>query len=53
MGTKGQALVEHLKGMRAEVDGWMMGKDLPEARGGERGEDVVRPEGAEGGLYRD
>lgn len=41
--------------MRNEIDGWRMGKGLPEVEqaGGERNDDVERPDGDAGGLYND
>lgn len=57
LGTSAKALLKRLEGMRDEVDGWRSGKGLPEveAAGGERNDDVDRPQGGEGagGLYAD
>lgn len=55
IGYVGKALIARLEKMRDEVDGWRIGKGLPEVEkhGGERGEDVEQAEGDEGGLYKD
>ena len=55
LGTGAKALKKRLLEMRNEIDGWRMGKGLPEveAAGGERNDDVERPEGDAGGLYKD
>ncbi|WVQ81495.1 hypothetical protein IAT38_003619 [Cryptococcus sp. DSM 104549] len=55
VGSVGKALIAKLEAMRDEVDGWRMGKGLPEVEreGGERGDEVERGVGAEGGLYKD
>jgi len=41
--------------MQAEVDGWRMGKAVEglAEQGGERNDDVSRPDGDAGGLYKD
>ena len=51
VGTVGKALIHRLESMRNEVDGWRMGKGLPEAIKGEQGGDVERV--GQGGLYKD
>ncbi|WVW79435.1 hypothetical protein I302_101404 [Kwoniella bestiolae CBS 10118] len=55
IGSVGKILIHKLETMRDEVDGWRMGKGLPEVEqaGGERNEDVDRAEGDGGGLYAD
>jgi hypothetical protein len=39
--------------MRDEIDGWMQGKEVPGAEGGERNDDVERKDGKATGLYAD
>jgi hypothetical protein len=51
VGSVGKALVDALKERRAEIDGWLQGKDVPGAEGGEKNDDVTRKEGKATGLY--
>jgi hypothetical protein len=53
VGSVGKALIDKLKAMRDEIDGWMQGKDVPGAEGGERNDDVERKDGKATGLYAD
>nr|ODN90525.1 hypothetical protein L203_01634 [Cryptococcus depauperatus CBS 7841] len=55
IGFVGKALKAKLESMRDEIDGWRMGKGLPEVEkhGGELGKDVDLAKEDEGGLYRD
>ncbi|KAI9636996.1 uncharacterized protein MKK02DRAFT_45706 [Dioszegia hungarica] len=53
VGSVGKALVDALKERRAEIDGWLQGKNVPGAEGGEKNDDVTRKEDKATGLYAD
>lgn len=55
LGTSAKALKKRLEEMQEEVDGWRMGKAVEglAEQGGERNDDVSRPDGDAGGLYKD
>ncbi|WRT69115.1 uncharacterized protein IL334_006099 [Kwoniella shivajii] len=55
IGSVGKTLIDKLESMRDEIDGWRMGKGLPEVeeQGGERNDSVERAKGDGGGLYAD
>jgi hypothetical protein len=55
LGTGAKALKKRLEEMQAEIDGWRMGKGLDglAEKGGESNDDVSRPQGDAGGLYKD
>ena len=50
LGSTAKALKKRLLAMREEVDGWRSGSG-PAVE--EKNDDVSRPEGASGGLYRE
>lgn len=51
LGTKAKALKKRLEEIQAEVDGWRIGKGLDV--GEEQNDEVERPSGDAGGLYKD
>lgn len=54
LGTKAKNLIDRLKEMQAEVDGWRQGKPLADRESTEHNEDVSRQSREQvGGLYKD
>lgn len=53
VGSVGKALIEALKERRSEIDGWLQGKNVPGAEGGEKNDEVERKDGKATGLYAD
>lgn len=51
VGSVGKALIDALKERRAEIDGWLQGKNVPGAEGGEKNDQVERKDGKATGLY--
>lgn len=54
LGTKAKNLIDRLKEMQAEVDGWRQGKPLQDRSSTEHNDDVTRQSKEQtGGLYKD
>lgn len=53
MGSVGKALITKLESMRAEIDGWRQGKNVPGAEGGEENDKVERIGEKDTGLYKE
>lgn len=54
LGTKAKNLIDRLKEMQAEIDGWRGGQPLEDRPNTERNEDVSRGSKEQtGGLYKD
>lgn len=54
LGTKAKSLIDRLKEMQGEIDGWRQGNPVEGRPKTEQNDDVSRPSNEQnGGLYRD